>query len=299
MTDTTGISEYRALAVEAAGMQRGSENAAGYAERLSQARYPLLADPHGDELEWLLSHESDRLARLPPLPPQQEWGTEKIFLQGATVDRRYKIGRPVPDKGDCRYITADHWALKDRLEFCMGEGLTLIVTDVGTSLPQALLDVLGRRIIVKGRNMYMNIADQNMDYHTDFRLYLVTSSPTPLLPIEEVEKVMVLNASKHVGIVSIEYSPEAGGTATVVFTQLSGCEVARLPMELSALNYQELIATFAEKVGQQPYSCDLITPDGEVASSLAKVSRSTPTADTLARGVGAISSELEAAAAAA
>lgn len=300
MADASVLSEYQSLAVEAAGMKRGTENAREYAERLAQARYPLLADPCGHELEWLLAYESERLPTH-PLPPKQEWGTERILLQpgGPSIERKYKIGRPAPDAGDGRCIPADHWALKDRIEFCMGEGLTLVVTDVGASLPQPLLDVLERRLVVKGRNMYVTVCNQNMDYSTDFRLYLLTSLPTPLLPTEEVEKVMVLNASKHVGMVSIEYPQDGEGEAILLFTNLSGNEVARVPMELSALTYQELIKTFADKVGQQPYSCDLITPNGGVASALAKVSGYTSIVEASMFGLQTPTSELEAAAAAA
>lgn len=278
MVDVEVLSAHRSAAVEAAGMKRELNESIGlYVDRFALASFPLLCDPSGQELEWLLEYE---IARLPttPLPPKQgdfSFVAARLEQQqpgsSAHMAPRFRFGPPVPDTRDCRYIPASHEGLQDRLEFCMSEGLTLIVTDIGAFLPKPLLDVLDRKIVPKGRNLYINISDQNMDYNCNFRLYLLTSLSAPQLPKHEVEKVKLLNACKIVGQVSIDSPPDASGVATVVFVKMSGCELVRLQMDVSALSTKSLLETFAEQIGQQPHSCELIIPNGAILDSATKL----------------------------
>ena len=54
--------------------------------------------------------------------------------------------------------------LKDQIEFTMGEGLCLIIENVENEVDPMLDPVLDKQIIKKGKNLYINVSDQNMDY---------------------------------------------------------------------------------------------------------------------------------------
>merc|ERR1719335_1748242 len=63
--------------------------------------------------------------------------------------------------------------LKDQLEFTMGEGLCLIIE--------------------KGKNLYINVSDQNMDYNPKFCLYMTSRLPNPHFSPELSAKCTVID----------------------------------------------------------------------------------------------------------
>ena len=120
------------------------------------ARYPLLIDPQGQAISWLLKKEED-----------------KMPASGAT------------QLNDNR--------LKDQLQYCMSEGKSMIVLGVEEEIDPMLDPVLEKRIQTKGRSKFINVADQMMEYSVDFRLYFITRLPNPFFSPELQAKTTVID----------------------------------------------------------------------------------------------------------
>eukprot|EP00929_Paragymnodinium_shiwhaense_P087549 TRINITY_DN476_c0_g6_i1.p1 TRINITY_DN476_c0_g6~~TRINITY_DN476_c0_g6_i1.p1 ORF type:complete len:3651 (-),score=1240.57 TRINITY_DN476_c0_g6_i1:538-10725(-) len=111
----------------------------------SSSRYPLMVDPQGQALRWIRSREHNRI---------------KDFMAQCVTT----LGNP---------------RLKDQIEFTMGEGLAMIVENVENEIDPMLDPVLEKAIVKKGKNMYINVSDQNMDYSDKFALYFTSRLPNP------------------------------------------------------------------------------------------------------------------------
>lgn len=120
------------------------------------ARYPLMIDPQGQAINWLLNKEA-----------------EKMPVTGPT------------QLNDNR--------LKDQLQFCMSEGKSLIVLGVEEEIDPMLDPVLEKRIQRKGRSMFINVADQMMEYNSEFRLFFITRLPNPIFSPELQAKTTVID----------------------------------------------------------------------------------------------------------
>merc|ERR1719449_510912 len=104
-----------------------------------------MVDPQGQALRWIKSKESQRIAQAP---------------------------------AQC-ITTLTSKMLKDQIEFTMGEGLCLIIENVENEVDPMMDPVLDKAIIKKGKNMYINVSDQNMDFNRNFSLYLTSRLPNP------------------------------------------------------------------------------------------------------------------------
>eukprot|EP00971_Amphidinium_carterae_P111738 2212984-Amphidinium_carterae.1 len=109
------------------------------------SRYPLMVDPQGQALRWIKQKEQHRIQVNP---------------------------------GMC-ITTLTNRTLKDQLEFTLGEGLCLIIENVENEVDPMLDPVMEKAIIRKGRNLYINVSDQNMDYNPKFALYMTSRLPNP------------------------------------------------------------------------------------------------------------------------
>jgi dynein heavy chain len=109
------------------------------------SRFPLMVDPQGQANRWVKSREAERIERSP--------------------------------RNTVTTLAAKN--LKDQLEFTMGEGLCLIIENVENELDPLLDPVLEKAIIKKGKNLYINVSDQNMDYSPKFCLYMTSRLPNP------------------------------------------------------------------------------------------------------------------------
>merc|ERR1719443_2697542 len=89
--------------------------------------------------------------------------------------------------------TLGNKALKDQIEFTMGEGLPLIIENVENDIDPMLDPVLEKAIIKKGKNMYINVSDQNMDYSPKFALYITSRLPNPHFSPELSAKCTVID----------------------------------------------------------------------------------------------------------
>lgn len=111
----------------------------------SSTRFPLLVDPQGQALSWIKNKERENLPN---------WN-----------------GQNVVDLSDPK--------LKDKLEFCMGDGKSLIIVGVEDEIDPMLDPVMEKEIIKKGSRMYVNVSDKLMDYDPNFKLYFITRLPNP------------------------------------------------------------------------------------------------------------------------
>ena len=120
------------------------------------ARFPLMIDPQKQALTWLLEREQDSL------PPQQH----------------------VVDMNDPQ--------LKDRVEYALGEGRTLIIA-VEEEVDPILDPILEKRIQKKGKGHFIIVADKKMDYVPSFKMMLVTRLPNPKFSPELQAKTTLID----------------------------------------------------------------------------------------------------------
>merc|ERR1719460_63473 len=123
------------------------------------SRFPLMVDPQGQANRWIKTREAERIERAP--------------------------------KNTVTTLAAKN--LKDQLEFTMGEGLCLVIENVENELDPLLDPVLEKAIIKKGKNLYINVSDQNMDYSPKFCLYMTSRLPNPHFSPELSAKCTVID----------------------------------------------------------------------------------------------------------
>jgi dynein heavy chain len=123
------------------------------------SRFPLMVDPQGQANRWIKTREAERIERSP--------------------------------KNTVTTLAAKN--LKDQLEFTMGEGLCLLIENVENEVDPLLDPVLDKAIIKKGKNLYINVSDQNMDYSIKFCLYMTSRLPNPHFSPELSAKCTVID----------------------------------------------------------------------------------------------------------
>jgi dynein heavy chain len=120
------------------------------------SRFPLMVDPQGQAINWI----KKKTEAIVPM-----WGSVNI------TDPK----------------------LKDKLEFCMADGLSLIVIGVEEEIDPMLDPVLEKQLIVKGKRFFVNIADKVMDYDPKFMMYFITRLPNPSFSPELQAKTTVVD----------------------------------------------------------------------------------------------------------
>merc|ERR1719316_227870 len=123
------------------------------------SRFPLMVDPQGQANRWIKSREAERIEKSP--------------------------------RNTVTTLAAKN--LKDQLEFTMGEGLCLLIENVENEVDPLLDPVLEKAIIKKGKNLYINVSDQNMDYSPKFALYMTSRLPNPHFSPELSAKCTVID----------------------------------------------------------------------------------------------------------
>jgi len=154
------------------------------------SRFPLMIDPQSQANRWIKRREQARILIAPQM---------------------------------C-VTTLQAKQLKDQIEFTMGEGLCLIIENVENEVDPLLDPVLDKAIIKKGKNLYINVSDMNMDYSTKFALYMTSRLPNPHFSPELSAKCTV-----------IDFTVTLVGLEQQLLGRLIGMEQKSLEESLAAL----------------------------------------------------------------
>lgn len=122
------------------------------------SRYPLLIDPQGQALQWIVTMES-RKEKLPLHPT----------------------------------ISINSTKLKDMLEFCMQEGKSLLVVNVEEDLDPLLDPILEKQIIKRGRKKFIKISDGEVELDDAFNLFFITRLANPHFSPELQAKTTIVD----------------------------------------------------------------------------------------------------------
>ena len=122
-------------------------------------RYPLLIDPQGQALSWIKSKEINNLP---------SWNGQNMV----------SISDP---------------KLKDKLEFCMADGKSLIIVGVEDEIDPILDPVMEKQIIRKGNKLFINVSDKLMDFDAKFIMYFITRLPNPSFSPELQAKTTLID----------------------------------------------------------------------------------------------------------
>eukprot|EP00743_Colponemidia_sp_Colp-15_P002217 GILK01002403.1.p1 GENE.GILK01002403.1~~GILK01002403.1.p1 ORF type:complete len:1329 (-),score=303.46 GILK01002403.1:72-3644(-) len=120
------------------------------------SRFPLLIDPQGQALAWIKKRESQFMPY---------FGT----------------------------TTLASGKFRDYLEFTMAEGKPLIIEGIEQDVDPILDPVLEKQIISKGKSKFIRVADTNMDFSDEFRLYMTSRRANPRFSPELSAKVTIID----------------------------------------------------------------------------------------------------------
>ena len=120
------------------------------------SRFPLLIDPQGQGLNWIVNREKDR----------------------------------IPHFG---ILTLDNARLRDHIEYSMAEGKALIIQGIEEEIDPLLDPLLEKAFIKKGRSKYIEIGNKLCEYNDEFTLCMVTRLPNPHFSPEVQARTMVVD----------------------------------------------------------------------------------------------------------
>jgi len=123
-------------------------------------RWPLLIDPQLQGMRWLKKHEENRTSK---------------------TDRHVRVMRP----GDKQWITNVVQAIQ--------AGDTVIIENVGEVLDSSLDPILTKSVHRKGRTLFIKIGEDDVEYDSNFRLYLQTKLSNPHYKPEIVAQCTIIN----------------------------------------------------------------------------------------------------------
>lgn len=152
------------------------------------SRYPLMIDPQGQALSWIKNRE----------PSLLEYGSLIITLQ-------------VPN-------------LRDALKFPMMEGLPLLIESIENEVDPMLDPLLEKQVAQRGRNKFIVISDQELDYDEKFYLYMTSRLANPHFSPELAAKATI-----------IDFTVTQGGLEQQLLGRLIAKEQKSLEEQLSQL----------------------------------------------------------------
>ncbi|OEH76364.1 dynein gamma flagellar outer [Cyclospora cayetanensis] len=121
-------------------------------------RYPLLVDPQGQALKWIKKKEENGM------------------------------------KGSRQCITTENDPrFKDKVEFCLSEGLPVLIENLGETVPEALDAILEKQFTKKGKRLYVLFMDQQVECSPSFALYMTTKLANPHFSPEINAKCTVID----------------------------------------------------------------------------------------------------------
>jgi len=119
-------------------------------------RYPLLIDPQGQAINWIVNHEESRMP---------------IFGITSFTNARFK----------------------EQLEHCMAEGKAIIVTGVEEEIDPFITPVVEKQITVKAKSKSITVGGKVCDFVDEFMMYLVTRLPNPHFSPEDQSKCTIVD----------------------------------------------------------------------------------------------------------
>ena len=119
-------------------------------------RYPLLIDPQGQAINWIVNHEEQRMP---------------VFGVTSFGNNRFK----------------------EQLEHCMAEGKALIITGVEQEIDPFITPVVEKQITVKAKSKSITVGGKVCDYVDQFMMYLVTRLPNPHFSPEDQSKCTIVD----------------------------------------------------------------------------------------------------------
>ncbi|GMF34281.1 unnamed protein product [Phytophthora fragariaefolia] len=120
-------------------------------------RFPLLIDPQGQALTWVLRREAERLPAMGVVP----------------------VNSP---------------KLREVLEHCVGEGKALVLDGVDGADPDPMMaNVLDKNFVTRAKGKFVKIMDRLCEYQEEFILYLTTRVPNPHFSPELQARTLVVD----------------------------------------------------------------------------------------------------------
>lgn len=96
---------------------------------------------------------------------------------------------------------------KDKVEFCLSEGLPILIENLGDSVPELLDPILEKQFVKKGKRLYVTFMDQQVEYDPRFALYMTTKLANPHFAPEINAKCTVIDFTvMHEGAKRTGYS---------------------------------------------------------------------------------------------
>jgi dynein heavy chain len=90
-------------------------------------------------------------------------------------------------------FTLNHPSLKDALKFPLSEGWPVLIEQIENEVDPILDPILEKQIIVKGRSKYIKVADTDLDYHDNFRLFMTSRLGNPHFSPELAAKATIID----------------------------------------------------------------------------------------------------------
>ena len=120
----------------------------------SSTRYSLLVDPQGQGKTWIKSREKDN----------------KIM-----------------------FTNLNHKMFRQHIEDALGNGVPLLIEDIGEELDPVLDPVLDKAFVGTGKRKRVKLGDKEVDFENGFRLYITTKLPNPHYSPETSAKCSIID----------------------------------------------------------------------------------------------------------
>ncbi|RQM21208.1 hypothetical protein B5M09_003796 [Aphanomyces astaci] len=196
-------------------------------------RWPLLIDPQLQGINWLRSKELLRQRTLPPMQPTDkskldhepsEFSLEKNknsdsgkTLSLAKMNRKKSINpqnglevEPPPSRKDVLRVNesakapervalsfvvlnATQKTWRKQLLHAITDGATVLLENLGESIDVTLEPILMRQVYKKGKNWFVRMSGEEVEYDTKFRLFLHTKLSNPHYRPEIVAHCTLIN----------------------------------------------------------------------------------------------------------
>jgi dynein heavy chain len=130
------------------------------------------------------------------------------------------------------------------LENCIRLGKPLLLEDVGEQIEPALEPVLQKAVFKNGSRMLIRLGDSDVDYDSNFRLYMTTKLPNPHYLPEVSIKVTIINFT--VTMLGLEQQL----LGQVVATEAPELEARRVKLMLAMADYKRQLLSLEAKILQ-------------------------------------------------